>query len=440
MGGGRTAREDPVNPRAPLVVALDMGYGHLRAAAALADAAGTSVVEADRPPLADAEEQAAWRRARSFYEALSRATDLPVVGPAFRGVLDSITRIPRLSATGDMTRPTAAVRMLRRMADKGLGRGLVGHLRTSGRPLLTTFYAPAIVAADAGLDGVTCVVTDVDVNRVWVPRDGAGSRITYCVPAERTAQRLLRYGVAEERIRRTGFPLPGVLVGGEDLVAAKSNLASRLARLDPSGAFRRAAADEIGAHLGDVAGDVSAARRGDGPPLIAILVGGAGAQVAVALEILAALGGGIVRGRWRVALVAGTRAAVADAFRVEVDRLGLSERLGSGVEILYAPTFEGYLAEFHALLARTDVVWTKPSEMTFYAALGIPLLLARPLGVHERANRRWVKASGAAFDAKSGHRVLTHLERGLADGALAAAAWNGFLRLPKHGTLRILGI
>ena len=35
------------------------------------------------------------------------------------------------------------------------------------------------------------------------------------------------------------------------------------------------------------------------------------------------------------------------------------------------------------------MLWTKPSEMTFYAALGIPLILAPPLGAHERYNRRW---------------------------------------------------
>lgn len=414
-----------------MLVAIDMGYGHLRAASALGSVLGTSVLEADRAPLADAGEQRSWRRARSFYETVSRGTGLPFVGPAFRRALDSITDIPKLRGDDDLKAPTAAVRMLGRMAERGLGRGLVEALGASGCPLLTTFYAPAVIAAGAGLPGVTCVVTDADVNRVWVPEDPIASAIRYCVPTERTAVRLRRYGVPADRIERTGFPLPAELTGGDDLSTLRSNLSARLGRLDRSGAFRRANAEAL-----RLQGFDAAVSRVADPPRIALLVGGAGAQVAEAVEALAALGEGITRGRWRVTLVAGTRTEVADVFRVESERLGLSRH--GGLEILHAPDFATYYARINETLARTDVVWTKPSEMTFYAALGLPLLLAEPLGVHERCNRRYVLARGAAFDARSADRLLTRLSHGLRSGALATAAWNGFRTMPKHGTSKIL--
>jgi len=37
-----------------------------------------------------------------------------------------------------------------------------------------------------------------------------------------------------------------------------------------------------------------------------------------------------------------------------------------------------------------------PSEMTFFAALGLPLILAPAVGVHERYNARWATEAGAA--------------------------------------------
>ena len=67
-------------PKAPLVASVEMGYGHLRAAHALADALGTDVLHVDQPPLVDAEEQALWRALRRLYEFTSRSSQVPVVG------------------------------------------------------------------------------------------------------------------------------------------------------------------------------------------------------------------------------------------------------------------------------------------------------------------------------------------------------------------------
>jgi hypothetical protein len=404
-----------------------MGYGHLRAARALADAIGTEMLSVDRPPLADAGEEAAWRRTRENYERLSRGADLPFLGPAFRRALEALTDIPRLSAPGDLAVPDAASRMLLRLARRGLGRGLVEHLRATGRPLLTTFYAPAVIAAEAGIGDVRCVVTDVDVHRVWAPVEARATSIRYCVPTARTARRLLRYGVPEERIVRTGFPLPPSLLGGEDLPVLRANLGARLLRLDLEGRFLGGRRKEVEDALGPLPPPTGEA------PLLVLAVGGAGAQSGAARSLLRAVRDAVATGRLRVALVAGTRSEVAASFAEETSAL----RLREGVEIVAAATFDAYAAAFEAVLARADVLWTKPSEMTFYAALGLPLLLAPPLGTHERCNRRWARERGAAFDARDPARAARDLASRLDSGALAAAAWNGFTSLPKLGTYRI---
>lgn len=54
------------NP-SPTVVAVDMGYGHLRAATPLADHLGGEVLHVDKPPIVAAEEVKLWRRVRGAY-------------------------------------------------------------------------------------------------------------------------------------------------------------------------------------------------------------------------------------------------------------------------------------------------------------------------------------------------------------------------------------
>ncbi len=99
---------------------------------------------------------------------------------------------------------------------------------------------------------------------------------------------------------------------------------------------------------------------------------------------------------------------------------------------------DGYFRACNTLLAETDILWTKPSEMTFYGALGLPLLLAPPVGAQERYNRRWAVENGAGLEQRDPRFTGEWIAEWLADGTLASAAWAGFRRLPKLGLYRIL--
>ncbi|GEJ56450.1 hypothetical protein [Anaeromyxobacter diazotrophicus] len=420
-------------PLRPIVAAVEMGYGHLRAARSLADALGEPVLYADRPPLAGEGEQRLWRRARAVYETTSRLSQLPVLGAPLRWALDEATAIPHLHPFRDLSAPTRAVHGLQRLLRRDLGRGLLEELRRTGRPLLTTFYSPAIVADRAGPGEVWCVVTDTDVNRIWAPLHAERTRIRYLVPAPRAARRLQQYGVPAERVTCTGFPLPHGLVGGPGMSALRRNLAARLVRLDPSRAFRREHPEELAHFLGPLP-----AWEEGRPPLLTYAVGGAGAQAGLARAFLPSLRPLVEGGRLRLALVAGTRPAVREVFEDALRRAGLAGALGRGVELLFTPGMDAYLAQMDALLAGTDVLWTKPSELSFYAALGLPLVLGAPVGVHERVNRRWVRESGAGVKQRDPRFAGEWLADMLDDGALAAAAWAGYTRLPKFGLYRIL--
>jgi hypothetical protein len=223
------------------------------------------------------------------------------------------------------------------------------------------------------------------VSRIWAPVDPGRTRIRYLVPSSRVARRLRSYGVPDERITFTGFPLPDELVGGPSLPLLKQRLAERIVRLDPSGEFRRSMPEELG-----------------------------------------------------VTLVAGVRPEVEARFREAIHHARMEPLLGGALEILSAPTFAEYYARFNALLARADVLWTKPSELVFYGALGIPLVLAPPVGVHEWYNRRWARDAGAGLKQREARFAAEWISDWLADGVLAAAAWAGYMRLPKFGLYRIL--
>ncbi len=417
---------------APLVVAIEMGYGHLRAAAPLAARLGTELLECDRAPLADERERREWAEVRRLYEMTSRLSQLPVVGAPLRRALEAITAIPHLHPYRDLSAPTAGTRVLHKFIERGLGRGLAHRMKEERRPLLTTFFAPAIAAAHHGADGVFCVVTDADINRAWAPLLSRATRIRYFVPSVRAQRRLVSYGVPADRITLTGFPLPHELLGGPELPVLRANLAARLARLDPAHSFRKQLRDELQHFLGPLPDIV-------GPPRLAFAVGGAGAQVALVDRFLPGMAASIRSNRLTLTLVAGVRPEVGRRFRQAITAHGLEAELADGrIEILEAADMASYLARFHARLADIDILWSKPSEMTFFAALGLPLVFCPPIGVHEAYNRRWASEAGAGLRQRDPAFAADWIDDWLADGTLAGAAWSGFMRLPKFGLYRIL--
>jgi len=416
-------------PAQVAVVAIEMGYGHLRPARSLAQELGVPVMHTDKKPLADAEEQRRWKATRRLYESMSRISGIPWVGTPLRGLLNSITDIPNLYPFRDLSGATLGVKLLERSARQGLGRSIVGYLQEHNLALLTTFYSPAVLADFHGYDRIFCVVTDSDVNRVWAPINPKSSKIRYLAPSGRVVRRLRAYGVLESNIELTGFPLPHSLVGGPDGPILRKNLVKRLARLDPTQAFRQAFAEDL-EHVGPL--PVT-----NEPPHLVFAVGGSGAQAELSASFLPSLRPLLERRRLRLTLVAGVRAAVKTRFEDELLRAGLKDQVGKSVEILHEPVLDDYFTRFDALLADTDILWTKPSELVFYAALGIPLLLAPPVGIHETYNLRWARENGAGLKQRAadvvGDRLLEHLH----DGNLASAAWAGYRRLPSRGLYQI---
>jgi hypothetical protein len=413
-----------------MVVAVEMGLGHLRPATSVADALGRPLMRADREPLADAEEQRLWHRTRRLYEGMTRISQFRGIGAPLRALVGSITHISPLHPSRDLSAPTSSARFLERLIGRGLGRGVVEALKRDGTPLFTTYFAPALAADRAGCPDVSCLVTDSDLARAWVACDPRGSRIRYFAPSDRVVRRLQAYGAPPEHIELTGFPLPDELLGGPELAVARRNLARRIGRLDPRGMFRGANRDELAHRLG-----ASVADDGE-PPLLVFAVGGAGAQAELPARFLPSLRPLIEAGRLRLALLAGVREHVAQRFKALLARSGLDGH--PGIWIVAEQDIEGYFRACNALLADADILWTKPSEMTFYGGLGLPLVLSAAVGAQEVSNRRWAIEQGAGLAQRDLRYAGEWLSEWLETGTLAGAAWCGFTRLPNRGLYRIL--
>jgi hypothetical protein len=410
------------------VVAVDMGYGHQRAAYPFRDIAYEEIITANTGSMVDPAERRRWVTLQSLYEGVSRIGKVPLIGPWLWRTYDRFQAISPHYPFRDLSKPTFGSMRLHRLMRQGFGSSVVEYTRKrEDLPLLTTFFAIALAADYQGREDVFCVVTDTDVNRIWAAREPAKTRINYLAPTPLNRQRLLQYGVPEERVYLTGFPLPE-----ENVAAAAEDLRRRISVLDTRGAFRHGYGRMIDAELGP-------ATEADARPLsITFAVGGAGAQAEMARDILQSLSGALHEGRMRLNLVAGVRAEVGQYFRRLVGELGLEAELGRSIYLLLAPTKDVYFVEFNRLLRETDVLWTKPSELCFYPALGIPLIMSTPIGAHEERNLEMVLRLGAGQRQQDPRAAVEWLTDWANNGLLALNAFQGYFHMPRMGTANIL--
>jgi hypothetical protein len=301
-------------------------------------------------------------------------------------------------------------------------------MREKPLPLVTSFYTPAIAADMAGYSRIYCVICDAEVNRIWVAEDPRKSRIVYLAPSGRTVGRLKLYGVPDERIWLTGFPLPTELLGDRHLSVLRHDMGARLHRLDPSNRFWPLHRHEVEHFLGPA----SCRPPRDKTLNLTFGIGGAGAQTDIAYAMAKSLRAKIVKGDVRLTILAGIRPEVAAFVEALKKELALPM-----VGCVYGASLEEYFHLFAASMRTTDILWTKPSELSFYCGLGIPIIIAPPIGSQEIYNQAWLQEIQAGYpqqDPAYTEQWLNHLLEG---GRLADAAWDGFLKARKYGTYKI---
>jgi len=437
------------------VVAVTMGYGHLRPAYALRDMAAPmpgmkkhegngvtppfakgGVISADDYPGIPPEDKKMWDTMRKGYEFVSRFKRIPILGDATFKMMDHMQEIAGFYPRRNLTKPIWQLRAIYKTIEKkNWGRDLIVRLNKKPLPLVTTFFTIAHMAEYWGYRGpIYCVVTDTDISRSWVSMNPRTSNITYCAPSYRVAERLKLYGIHPKRVYLTGFPLPKENIGDDtDVDILRRDCAYRILNLDPEGRYL----SEHGEHVKEHLRMVRLPKRSNHPLTLTFAVGGAGAQREIGVVAMKSLRRYILKGNLRLNLIAGTNEEVRNYFRKEIDTGDLSSAFGRGVRIQFSKTKEQYFSEFNKTLRVTDVLWTKPSELSFFVALGLPIIIAPPIGSQEDYNKAWLTTLDAGVPQEDPKYAAEWLFDWLRSGFLAKAAMAGYREAFKFGTFNI---
>lgn len=425
------------------IVAVDMGYGHQRAVFPLEHIAElpegwelkSPIISANNYPGIPKADKNKWADTRKIYEWVSKMRSVPYLGILMFSIMDYFQRVPVFYPKRDLSAPSLQVRQIYKMIKNGLGKHLIETLNKKPLPLLTSFFMPAFFAEEHGYEGeIYCLCTDTDVSRAWAPLHPEKSRIIYLAPNHRVKERLLLYGVREEKIVVTGFPLPLEMLGDEgNLSVAKENAYRRIVKMDPKGVYRQKYNAVVSEYF-DINKEIPSL-----PVNLTFAVGGAGAQAEIGEQILTSLKNVTEHGEIKLNLVVGTSMVLFDKYiKIINSKKSLKESFEKGlIKIIYNPSKFDYFKEFNKTIIETDVLWTKPSELSFYAGLGLPIIIAPPLGSQEERNREWLHIIEAGVDQGLPSFTNQWFMDGLLEGRFAELAMNGFLNAPKRGTYHI---
>lgn len=423
-----------VAKRQAWVVAANMGYGHQRAAYPLKDIAFERVINANSDKIVTPKERKQWDKFRRYYEGVSRFRTVPMIGPIAWRIYDHFQKISPYYPFRDLSKPTLASMYVHNLLDNGFLLNVVEYARKQNIPFISTFFVIALAAVHAGLKDVYCVVTDTDINRIWVPEKPKEEKMYYLTPTEHSTRRLMEYGVPAENIFFTGFPLPKENTG-ERMEIAMRNLGNRLPNLDPKRVYIGVYKETLKKFLGK-----NLKARSDHKLTVTFVVGGAGAQKEIATTLLRTFSKKLLAHEMRLNIIAGIHVEIAKYFADKADEAGLGAELGKSLHVLSSLDKRSYFDSFSELLHNTDILWTKPSELAFYTALGLPIIITPPLGAHEELNAKWLTTMGAGFMQENPAYADEWLFEWLDKGILAEAAWEGFSEAPKYGTYNVENI
>ncbi len=425
------------------LVTVDMGYGHQRAIYPLKKIGykpeqlkdlQTNIITANNYPDIPKIDRKRWQSTQKLYEVISRAnTNLPVLGPLLFKTMDYFQRIEKFYPRRDLSRPSWQLISIYKLIKHGWGKHLIKVLNQDPKPLLTSFFTVAFFAEEHKYKGdIYCLCTDTDVSRAWAPLKPKKSRIKYLAPNRRVKERLKLYGVKDKNIFITGFPLPLANIG-LNLHKLKSALGQRIVNLDHNNVYQ----NKYHHTLKYLLGDYYLKKRPKKYITISFAVGGAGAQREIGAKILISLRKLLLAEKIKLNLIAGVKKDINDFYLEQIKKYKLKKLLNKQIKIVFNPNKDEYFELFNKILLETDILWTKPSELSFYTGLGLPIIMAPTLGSQEVYNRQWLYSVGGGVDQKDPKYCHEWLIDWLNSGWLAQAALSGFLNAPHHGVKHI---
>lgn len=415
------------------VVSVNMGYGHQRTAFPLLDFANEEgIINANDYKGIINKDKNIWENSKYFYEFVSRFKRIPLIGDAVFSLFNKFQEIPNYYPYRDLSKPNLSVKQIYKLIKRGWGKHLISQLSQKKIPLITTFFIPAFMAEVFNYPGeIYCVICDADISRAWASLDPSKSRIKYFAPNSWVANRLKLYGVRAENIFLTGYPLPLENIGTNKQEILKEDLKMRLCNLDPERLYYQDYESLIMKQLGKLP------KESDHKLTLMFSIGGAGAQIEIVMNYLKSLEKKIKNEEMSIVLSAGIRKEIKNYFEQNVAKLGLGKNLGKNIQVIFAKDVWDYFAEFNQKLRQADLLWTKPSELSFYSGLGIPIIMAPSIGSQEDYNRKWLLGMGSGIAQENPKYANQWLFDYLNSGRFAKAALRGFMEINNLGVYNI---
>ena len=397
------------------LIDVNMGYGHQRTAYPLKNLAVDGKILSANNYLGIPEKDfKIWNSSQKFYEFISRFQSISFIGGIAFSIFDFFQKILKFYPKRNLSKPNFAILRLYRLFKKGWGKDFIKKFKVN-LPIVSTFFTPAFMAEFFHYPAdIFCIICDADISRTWAPLYPQKSKIKYFAPTDRVIERLKLYGVKKENIFFTGYPLPM-----ENINTAKEDLKNRMLNLDPHKKYFEKYKILVETNLGKLP------QISNHILTIMFAVGGAGAQKEIGGEILKSLLLKIKSGEIKVIISAGAREEVREYFH------------GSGAEIIFGKDINDYFQKFNEALRKTDILWTKPSELSFYTALGLPIIIAPTIGSQEEFNRDWLVQLGSAKMQENPFYVNEWFFDDLKAGRFAEMAMQGFIEGERMGTYNI---
>jgi len=421
------------------LIDVNMGYGHQRTAYSLSEFAkkegwwGKGVIHANFYQGIPEKDRKIWQNSKKTYETISRMKRIPLIGNSLFNIYDRFQRILSYYPKRDLSKPTINLKTVYSLIKNGWGKDLILKLKREPLPIVTTFYIPAFMAEVFNYpEKIYCIVCDADIARHWAPLLPKNSKIKYFAPCDWVEDRLKLYGLTKDNIVLTGYPLPKELVGNNNQIV-KEDLKNRLFNLDP----KRKYFSKYGVLVEKYVGEIP--KKSNHPLSLMFSIGGAGAQKEIALSILKSLKEDIKKEKIKFIISVGIRKKLKEYFEEKIKQLNLSESLylKDNLEIIFAPDIKTYFQKFNLALKKTDILWTKPSELSFFAGLGIPIIIAPSIGSQEDFNKRWLLYRGSGILQENPKYTNQWLFDYLNSGKFAEIAMKGFIEIEKRGTYNI---
>jgi len=386
-----------------LITTAYMGFGHLRAAHNIASYGNSPILRVDQSPYTSGVDEFVWRVSQAVHTYGSR--DKEGKNKFFYYWFENTMAIPENGAPPSLG-PSKFIHMMQKL---GAGDRLFKVLDGGHPTLLHTFYMPAMLSAYHEYSGKNfLLLCDTDFHRVWVPVDPKRYNLKYCVPIPSSADRLFSYGVERSQVYVTGFPLPMANTGGRDLRVAEHDFDIRRLRLNADSSL---------------------------PMTIMFPFSGAGAYANVLADLVKSIHEDLKEGSLRLIVSCGNNEHALESAENLFINYGIEEL--EFAEIMFEDDVFAAFDKFNSALKSTDVMITKPSEMIFYAALGIPLVFLPPIGAHEEKNRDYLFENECAVNMVPSTDFPRWLEKSRRRGFLQELAENGFTRLSKNGSVAI---